>query len=212
MNYTSIQFGFRWLHVISGITWIGLLYFFNFVNVPFQGAIDDATKKGANPKLMPRALWWFRWGAMMTFLTGLILFSLVYMYVPLGRHGLRGFWGPNAIFSDSMGLTDRACWIMFMGMLPAIIMWFNVWFIIWPAQKQLLRGTAPAEKIPAMRKRAGLASRVNTYLSGPMLVGMLGANHIGVPFDLKHFVAWAIIGLFAIWVAIFHSFKVGKSA
>ena len=68
----NLQFFFRWLHVIAGITWIGHLYFFNFVNVPLQAALDDATKPNVNPKLMPRALWWFRWGAMVTWITGLI--------------------------------------------------------------------------------------------------------------------------------------------
>jgi len=210
MNFNNLQFGVRWLHVIAGITWIGLLYFFNFINVPFQAAIDDATKKGANPKLQPRALWWFRWGAMLTFLTGLLMFSFVYMYTPVGAHGLNGIWGPNAIFGMN-GVSDRALWIMVMGMLPATIMWFNVWFIIWPAQKKILGGTTPAEQLPPIRRRAYLASRTNTYLSGPMLVGMLGANHIGVPFTAKYVIGWAAIGLIAIWVAIFHSTRVGTS-
>src|SRR3990170_8078101 len=72
--FSNLHLLMRWLHVIAGITWIGHLYFFNFVNVPLQAALDDAGKKAANPKLMPRALWWFRWGAMLTFLFGLILF------------------------------------------------------------------------------------------------------------------------------------------
>src|SRR5258705_4423555 len=114
--YTNFQIFFRWLHVIAGITWIGHLYFFNFVNLQFQGSIDDATKKAVNPQLMPRALWWFRWGAMVTFLAGLILFTMIYMYTP----GV-GF-GPSNVFSDSSGLTGRAIWIL-IGMTLSIVMW-----------------------------------------------------------------------------------------
>src|ERR1044071_1894378 len=114
------EFLFRWLHVIAGITWIGHLYFFNFVNAQLQASIDDPTKKAVNPQLQPRALWWFRWGAMITFIAGLILFTMLYMYTP----GV-GF-GPSANFKDFTGLTGRATWILF-GMLLGTIMWFNVW-------------------------------------------------------------------------------------
>ena len=111
----NVQFFTRWLHVISGITWIGYLYFFNFVNVPLQGALDDAGKKAVNPQLLPRTLWWFRWGAMLTFLSGLLLFTLIFMHLP----GV-GF-GSNALLADEAGLTDRARWIMW-GMLFGSIM------------------------------------------------------------------------------------------
>ena len=117
--YSNVHLLIRWLHVIAGIVWIGHLYFFNFVNVPLQGSLDDATKKGVNPQLMPRALWWFRWGAMITFLAGLTLFVLTYFYAP----GV-GF-GPISLLVDGDGLTDRAMWILF-GMLLGTIMWFNV--------------------------------------------------------------------------------------
>src|SRR3989338_7050348 len=147
--YTNVALLVRWLHVIAGIAWIGLLYFFNFVNIPLQGALDDGAKKAVNPQLMPRALWWFRWGAMITFLAGLVLFTLTYMYTP-GQ----GF-GANSSFTDVLtgNLTGRATWIL-MGLLLGTIMWFNVWFIIWPAQKKMLTGKASQDKIPALRKRA----------------------------------------------------------
>src|SRR6059036_3402304 len=90
---STLQAIFRWFHVIAGITWIGHLYFFNFVNGPLQGKLDGPTKKLVNPQLMPRALFWFRWGAMITFIMGLTLFTLIYMYTP-GR----GF-GPSSLFS-----------------------------------------------------------------------------------------------------------------
>jgi uncharacterized membrane protein len=200
----TLNLFFRWLHVFAGIIWIGHLYFFNFVNVPLQGVLDDAAKKSVNPHLQPRALWWFRWGAMLTFLAGLVLFSLIYMYTP----GMG--WGPNALFRDETGLTDRAVWILF-GMLLGTIMWFNVWFVIWPTQKRILGGGATPEELPALRKRALLFSRTNSYLSGPMLFGMLAANHYDVGVNAFAVLLFSAIGAAGIWVAIFHSGKVGKS-
>jgi uncharacterized membrane protein len=200
-----LQFFSRWLHVIAGITWIGHLYFFNFVNVPFQASLDDAGKKAANPKLLPRALWWFRWGAMLTLLTGLLLFTLIYMYLP----GV-GF-GANALMSDGAGLTDRARWIMW-GMLFGAIMWFNVWCIIWPINRKILRGEAAADQVAGMRRKAYLASRTNTYLSGPMLVGMLGAGHMNTGFSYPALLGWSVAAMAVIWVAIFHTTRVGQSA
>ena len=191
---TDIQLMVRWLHVFAGVIWVGHLYFFNFVNVPLQGALDDAAKKAVNPQLMPRALWWFRWGAMITFLAGLVLFYLMYMKGGL-MHEAEG------------GLSLRAKWIMF-GMTLGIIMWFNVWFIIWPAQKKLLGGTA-GDCAPALRKRALLASRANTFLSAPMLVGRVAGSHVPTHSTLMAGVAAA--SLLAIWLAINSSYNVGKS-
>lgn len=202
--YSNVHLIVRWLHVIAGITWIGHLYFFNFVNVPLQGALDDATKKAVNPQLMPRALWWFRWGAMITFLAGLTLFVLTYFYTP----GI-GF-GPTSLLMDADGITDRAMWILF-GMTLATIMWFNVWMIIWPAQKRLLTGKVPADQAPAVRKRALLASRTNTFLSGPMLFGMLAPAHYGAMSGGALLLAIGL-GVIAIWASIRSSGKVGKLA
>lgn len=199
--YEALLLLMRWLHIFVGIIWIGHLYFFNFVNVPLQGALDDAGKKMVNPHLMPRALWWFRWGAMITLLSGLVLFWMLYMQMDPQ-------WG-NPVLRDEMGnLSTRAKWMMF-GMGLGIIMWFNVWFIIWPAQKRLLGGTA-GEMAPALRKRALLASRTNTYLSGPMLFGMVNGSHAYL--QGKGAVAVAVaLGLLAIWASISTSYKVGKT-
>ena len=201
--YTNFQLFFRWLHVIAGITWIGHLYFFNFVNTQLQGALDDATKKAVNPQLMPRALWWFRWGAMITFIAGLILFTQIYMYAP-GQ----GF-GPSGAFKDMDGMSDRANWIL-IGMLLGTIMWFNVWFVIWPAQKSLLSGQVPPDQAGAVRARAALFSRINTYLSGPMLFGMLAPNHYG-SFNAVTFIVFTAVAVGAIWKAYFLSTRVGKT-
>ena len=201
--YSNLHLLMRWLHVLAGIIWVGHLYFFNFVNVPLQAVLDDAGKKAVVPKLMTRALWWFRWGAMITFLAGLILFMMNYMYAPGA-----GF-GSTSLFMDAEGITGRAWWILF-GMTLATIMWFNVWFIIWPIQKKILGGTAKAEELPTIRRRAYLASRTNTYLSGPMLFGMLAPSHYGA-INLVTVLIAAALGLAAIWHAIKFSSKVGTS-
>ncbi|MCZ6491804.1 MAG: urate hydroxylase PuuD [Acidobacteria bacterium] len=201
--YSNIHLLMRWLHVIAGITWIGHLYFFNFVNVPLQAALDDAGKKAVNPQMMPRTLWWFRWGAMITLLAGLWLFVQIYLYIP-GE----GF-AATSLLVDAEGMTDRSMWILF-GMLFGIIMWFNVWIIIWPIQKKILGGTASAEELPKIRRRAFLASRANTYLSGPMLFGMLAPSHYGAINWVTALIALTL-GLLAIHHSIRSSSKVGKS-
>ena len=201
--YSNLHLFLRWLHVLAGLVWIGHLYFFNFVNVPLQGALDDASKKIINPKLLPRALWWFRWGAMVTMLAGLALFTQLYMYTP-GQ----GF-GPSALFVSDGVISSRALWIMY-GMGLGLIMWFNVWFIIWPAQKSMLQGKVAQEQIAGVRKRALMTSRLNTYLSGPMLFAMLAPNHYG-GFNIVTVVTVSALGILVIYFAIQASSKVGTS-
>ncbi len=201
--YSNFHLLVRWLHVIAGIVWIGHLYFFNFVNLQLQASIDDPTKKAVNPQLMPRALWWFRWGAMTTFLAGLVLFVLVYFYTP--GVGL----GATNYLVDESGMTGRSAWIL-LGMLFGTIMWFNVWMIIWPAQKKILGGKAAPDHVPALRKKAALFSKINTYLSGPMLFGMLGASHYGAASFLTLLIV-ALIAVGAVWWAYKASSTVGKT-
>ena len=129
--FSSVQLLLRWVHVLAGVIWVGHLYFFNFVNLQFQGTIGADIKKVVNPQLLGRAFWWFRWGAMTTFVVGLLLFTQLYMYTP----GV-GF-GPSELFSTVDGLTGRAIWIL-IGMAFGIMMWVNVWFVIWPAQSKIL--------------------------------------------------------------------------
>ncbi|HAZ08206.1 MAG TPA: antitermination protein NusG [Elusimicrobia bacterium] len=201
----KIEFLLRWLHVFMGIIWLGHLYFFNFVNAPLQAALDDAGKKAVNPKLMPRALWWFRWGAMATFLSGLVLFMLIYLYTPGAGFGV------NMLFKGAEGgLNDRGRWIMW-GMLFGSIMWFNVWFIIWPAQKGLLCGRIIGDAAGPVRARAALASRINTYLSAPMLVGMLAANHAGMSFSYGALGVAALLTFAVIKASYVHSTFVGQA-
>jgi len=148
-----IEFIFRWAHVMFGITWIGLLYYFNFVQTEYFKEAEAEAKADAMKKLAPRALWWFRWGAMFTFLTGFILLHFV---------------GAMSNFVASS--------LIWLGALAGTLMFLNVWLIIWPKQ-QIVLGMKEGEG-PVAAAKAGLASRTNTLLSGPMLLGMLGSKHL----------------------------------
>jgi uncharacterized membrane protein len=154
MEY-AIGFIFRYFHVIAGITWIGMLYYFNFVQTEYFKEAEADAKKDAMAKLAPRALWWFRWGAMVTFITGLYLF-----------HKLGAFTNLNL----------APIWV---GALAGTFMFLNVWLIIWPNQ-QVVLGMKEGDG-PSSAAKAGLASRTNTLFSGPMLLGMLGSKHLAVP-------------------------------
>ena len=158
-------FCFRWLHVISGIMWIGLLWYFNFVQIPNMGKIPDEQKPAIGKVIAPAALWWFRWGAMATIVTGLILAWM------------------NGYLLDalSVGLTDNGSSMPIgIGMWLGIIMWINVWFVIWPNQKKALGIVdASIEEKSASAKTAMLFSRANTLLSIPMLFFMVGMSHGG---------------------------------
>ena len=156
----------RWVHILFGIIWLGHLYFFNLVNVPFQGDLDKELKPKVNPKLLLRAFYWFRWGAMYTFLFGLLLFGYKYIHQGL-------------LFEPGGHMSNRAHWILF-GAMMGTIMWFNVWFVIWPRQKRILGGMASGTPHPDAAKMAATAmkaSRFNTYASGPMLFGMIVPNN-----------------------------------
>lgn len=165
----------RWLHIISGVFWIGLLYYFNVVQIPGLAAAgaDKGGPGGAGiaKYIAPRALLWFRWAALATFLTGCWLLSSV--------HG-------RFISTFTFGLLDTPVAptniIMGIGAWFGTIMLFNVWVLIWPNQKKIL-GIVPAtdEEKAAARKVATLASRTNFLLSIPMLMCMIGPSH-GLPF------------------------------
>jgi uncharacterized membrane protein len=159
----------RWFHFLAGITWIGMLYYFNFVQVPFFAGAEAPVRTGMiTGGLVARALWWFRWGAMLTLITGWLY--LLHRMVQLG--------GVQSFFNGSYG------WAIFIGGVTGTLMWFNVWFIIWPAQQLVMASAARVKEggqaIPeaaARGARAGAASRTNTLLSIPMLFFMGTASH-----------------------------------
>ena len=160
------MFVFRWLHVLAGVMWIGLLWYFNFVQIPNMPNIPDDQKPAVSKVIAPAALWWFRWGAMATIITGLILgYINGYLHTAMTLT-LMGGGSPNELF---IGI----------GMWLGIIMWFNVWFVIWPNQKKALGIVeADAEVKAASARTAMLFSRTNTMLSIPMLFSMVIAQNI----------------------------------
>jgi uncharacterized membrane protein len=168
-DYEGTSFGvffFRWLHVLSGVMWIGLLWYFNFVQIPNMANIPDDQKPAIGKVIAPAALYWFRHGAMATLVTGLIVATM------------------NGYVMDaiSLGMTEGATAghrLIGIGMWLGAIMWFNVWFIIWPAQKKAL-GIVDAEPDvkAASARTAMLFSRTNTLLSIPMLYAMVSAQNI----------------------------------
>jgi uncharacterized membrane protein len=148
----------QWLHVFFGITWIGLLYYFNFVQTPVMPTVPAELKPGVSKYIAPKALFYFRWGAAFTVLTGLLL-----------------AWSYGELV-EALTLRPEAR-LIGIGMWLALIMAFNVWFIIWPNQKKVL-GFVEADDAAKAKaaSTAGIASRLNTLLSIPMLLAMTNAH------------------------------------
>jgi len=154
----------RWFHVLSGVMWIGLLWYLNFVQVPTMPKIPDELKPAIGRHIAPAVLFWFRWSAASTVLWGLIL---AWMQGPLGDRLAIGL----ADASATTAMIGVAMWF-------GLIMAFNVWFVIWPNQKVALGIVdAAAEAKPKAARKAMLFSRTNTLLSIPMLYGMVAAQN-----------------------------------
>jgi uncharacterized membrane protein len=157
----SVNSVFRWLHVFFGILWIGLLYYLNFVQVPAMPSIPAEMKGAVTGHIAPKVLFYFRYAALLTVITGLVV---AYLAGYVDRAMVLNGASPN---ENLIGL----------GMWLALIMAFNVWFIIWPAQKKILGIVeASAEAKAAAAPRALYASRTNVLLSLPMLYAMVSAN------------------------------------
>ena len=162
LSENSLGFLLRWVHLLAGVAWIGLLYYFNFVQGEYFKEADGGAKSDAIQKLVPRALWWFRWGAMFTFLSGIFLL--------LVQPNLGHFSGTGIIVGATLGT----------------IMFLNVWLVIWPNQKiviasakQVASGGEALPNAATALGKAGLASRTNTLFSIPMLFFMASSNHLG---------------------------------
>jgi uncharacterized membrane protein len=168
----------RWIHFLAGVVWIGHLYYFNFTQTPFFAETEPGVRSGAIQKLVPRALWWFRWGAMITFLSG-------WLYL---LHRV-----------PQVGFGSSYSWAILLGGLLGSVMWANVWFVIWPKQKIVIQnaidtaGGKPANPAAAPAgARAGLASRTNTLFSIPMLFFMGAANHLPLPVPRSGVAFWVV--------------------
>ncbi|MGA9575754.1 MAG: urate hydroxylase PuuD [Lysobacterales bacterium] len=158
LSQNALAFLLRWVHLLAGVTWVGLLYYFNFIQGEYFKTADGGAKSDVIQKLVPNALWWFRWGAMFTFLSGILLIYIKHL--------------------SGMGIL--------IGATMGIIMFLNVWLIIWPNQKiviasfkQVAGGGEPLPGAAAALSKAGLASRTNTLFSVPMLFFMASSVHLG---------------------------------
>lgn len=162
VNHAWSLFCMRWLHVMSGVMWIGLLWYFNFVQIPSMSKIPDEQKPAIGKVIAPVALFWFRWSALATVITGVLLASM------------NGYIVQALMFSRPVLAIGIGMWL-------ALVMAFNVWFIIWPNQKKALGivPVEPAEKAAAARL-AMLTSRVNTMFSIPMLFCMVAQQNGGL--------------------------------
>ncbi len=160
----------RYLHVISGVMWIGLLWYFNFVQIPNMPNIPDEQKPAIGKVIAPAALFWFRWAAMATLITGLLTLGLYYGHE---RSISALTFTLTSSYSDPQALTIG------IGMWLAIIMAYNVWMVIWPNQKRALGivESDPETKAKSART-AMLFSRTNTMLSVPMLLAMVAAQNL----------------------------------
>ncbi len=165
LDHAWYAFFFRWLHVLNGVMWIGLLWYFNFVQIPNMPNIPDDQKPAIGKVIAPAALWWFRWAAMGTIVTGLIV----------------AWFNGYVEAALALGITDGgASTAIGIGMWLGIIMWFNVWFVIWPNQKKALGMVeVGADEKAAAARTAMLFSRTNTLLSVPMLFCMVSAQNGG---------------------------------
>ena len=192
MSTEGWLFLLRWIHFLAGITWIGLLYYLNFAQVPFFAETEPGVRSGAQQKLLPRVMWWFRWGAMITFLAGWLMVLHVW-----GKTGSTNF------FAGSYG------WAILLGGILGSVMWANVWFVIWPNNKIVIQNALdtaagkPANPAAAgAGARGGLTSRTNVLFSIPMLFYMAAATHFPLPVPRSGMVFWVVALLIMVLIEI----------
>ena len=260
MDWKAVSEGlFRWIHVLAGITWIGHLYFFNWVNGHFAATLDAETKKKVVPELMPRALFWFRWGAAFTWGTGLLLAGMVYYmgtYLWSASHlsgnlGKADWGAPTAVMvlvswlgfllyepvakmvkdqrvlfvagiawvallvnlmSGWAGWSPRG-YMIHVGIMFGTTMAYNVWFKIWPAQKQIIAGVKNGTPVdPAIAPMSGLRSKHNTFMSVPLVYAMLGQHMPGGGGGLSDTqTMWSVPVVAALgWLLVQHMYGISK--
>lgn len=187
----GITYILRWLHLFFGLLWIGHLYYFNFTQGSAMAQADAPTKSGITTKLLPIALYWFRWGAMWTMVTGMILLAI------------KGHTGGMAVYSSGWGVA------ILIGVVMGLTMWANVWFVIWPKQQivmasanQVATGGAANPQAAIVAPKALLASRTNVLFSIPLLWFMGSAHHLPLPITPESNVLAATLILGVLWALI----------
>lgn len=187
----GISYALRWLHLFFGLLWIGHLYYFNFTQGSAMAQADAPTKSGITTKLLPIALYWFRWGAMWTMVTGVVLLAI------------KGHTSGMAVFTGGWGVS------ILIGVVMGLTMWANVWFIIWPNQKiimasanQVATGGSPNPQAAIVAPKALLASRTNVLFSIPLLWFMGSAHHLPLPVTPESNLLAVSIILGVLWVLI----------
>ena len=193
----------RWTHIFVGITWIGLLYFFNFVQVPAYAEMEAGARNNAIDKLTSRALWWFRWAAAATLVTGVLI-----LLFQTDR------FGDTQLVSSEYIKTPQGISI-FAAVLLAVTMFLNVWLVIWPLQKKVIANARNVQAggeadpdVPAAARKALLASRMNTIYSLPMLLFMVGTSHF--PYDINQAApatSSSRVVFWIIWIAVWAVFE-----
>jgi uncharacterized membrane protein len=187
-GYTEVLL--RWIHIAAGITWIGLLYYFNFVQGPFLNSVEADVKGVATRTLVPRALLWFRYAALVTFLAGLLIIVLY-------------------LVDDVISLSSSRGAIILSGMILGFVMLLNVWQVIWPNQKVVIASAEAAAgggqadpRAADAGRRAFLASRTNVLFSIPMLFFMITSPHGGFLFGLASFsekvIYWVVFSVLVV--------------
>ena len=214
---------FRWIHVIAGIIWIGHLYFFNFVNIPFAAKMKEAgASKTVVPELMPRALFWFRWGAAWTWVTGVLLLMLIFYHGGLAFEegygwqagafasiaiSVLGFLVYDALYKSPLAQNARNAAIVAFVLVAAALLVFVYWFRIWPSQQKIItavkNGAAPDAALVTL---AGMRSRHNTYMSVPLLWTMINNHTAGTWFST---LSWmGLLGMILLgWHVVFQLYQ-----
>lgn len=176
-SFQGLEFIFRWIHFLSGITWIGMLYYMNFAQGAWFNETKPEAKTAAQIGLLPRVLWWFRWGAMATFVSGWIIIFM--KGAEMGHQVYLSSWGTNIMIGAVLGT----------------LMWANVWFVIWPCQKIVI-ANAQGNTNPnaaAAGAKTTLASRHNVLFSIALLWFMGAASHLPIAMKGNLMTMWIVI-------------------
>ncbi len=186
---------FRYLHVLNAVAWMGLLWFFNFIQTPAYAEMEPGARSNAMDKLTWRTLWWFRWSALGTFVTGILVLGV-------GGFSDTDAYG-NGFFKSPQGLMFSAA------VLFALIMLYNVWMVIWPAQQVVIANARTVQsggeanpEAPKLARAAAMASRQNTVFSFAVFAGMVGTSHFFSGYDQPNALTRVVFYILLLAIAV----------